>query len=163
MTDRIAEWTRDRGRSPRLYPASLIWCAKKPGRELQDAVELWLAWRRVQREVDEGILGAELDRADRAGVMTEVKAAEAAAKDEVWSGYRFVILSDAKAPNGLKIIDLGAGHASANETLSGHILAALKTEALLNESIGSGYIDRHWPPAFQDSGAWRSAACGKVF
>jgi hypothetical protein len=154
VAGRIAEWTRDRGRSPRLYPASLIWCAKKPGRELQDAVELWLAWRRVQREVEEGILGAEFDRADRAGVLTEVKTAEAAAKDEVWSGYRFVILSDAKAANGLKVIDLGAGHASANETLSGHIIAALKTEALLNESIGAGYIDRHWPPAFEDSGAW---------
>jgi len=154
VADRIAEWTRDRGRSPRLYPASLIWCAKKPGRELQEAVELWLAWRRVQREVEEGVLGAEFDRADRASVSAEVKTAEAAAKDEVWSGYRFVILSDAKSANGLKVIDLGAGHASANETLSGHILAALKTEALLNESIGAGYIDRHWPPAFKDSGAW---------
>lgn len=154
VAGRIADWTRDRGRSPRLYPASLIWCAKKPGRELQDAVELWLAWRRVQREVEEGILGAEFDRADRTGVLTEVKTAEAAAKDEVWSGYRFVILSDAKSANGLKVLDLGAGHASANETLGGHILAALKTEALLNESIGAGYIDRHWPPAFEDSGAW---------
>jgi hypothetical protein len=154
VAGRIAEWTRDRGRSPRLYPASLIWCAKKPGRELQDAVELWLAWRRVQREVDEGILGAEFDRTDRAGVSTEVKSAEATAKDEVWSGYRFVILSDAKSANGLKVIDLGAGHASSNETLSGHVLGALKTEALLNESIGAGYIDRHWPPAFKDCGAW---------
>jgi hypothetical protein len=96
-----------------------------------------------QSEVDEGVLGAEFDRADRAEVTTEVKTAEAAAKDEVWSGYRFVILSDAKAANGLKVIDLGAGHASANQTLSGHILAALKTEALLNESIRAGYIDRH--------------------
>ena len=154
VANRIAEWTRDRGRSPRLYPASLIWCAKKPGRELQEAVELWLAWRRVQREIEEGVLGAEFDRADRASVSAEVKTAEAAAKDEVWSGYRFVIVSDAKSANGLKVIDLGAGHASANETLSGHILAALKTEALLNESIGAGYIDRHWPPAFKDRGAW---------
>jgi hypothetical protein len=154
VADRIAEWTCDRGRSPRLYPASLIWCIKKPGRELQDAVEMWLAWRRVQRELDEGVLGAEFDRADRTGVTTEVRAAEGAAKDEVWSGYRFVILSDAKSANGLKVIDLGAGHASANETLSGHVLGALKTEALLNESIGAGYIDRHWPPTFTDSGAW---------
>src|SRR5437016_4851976 len=42
----------------------------------------------------------------------------------------------------------------ANETLSGQSLGALNTEALLNESIGVGYIDRHWPPAFKDSGAW---------
>ena len=121
---------------------------------MHEAVELWLAWRRVQREVEEGILGAEFDRAERTGVLTEVKTAEATAKDEVWSGYRFVILSDAKSATGLKVIDLGAGHASANETLSGHVLAALKTEALLNESIGASYVDRHWPPAFKDSGAW---------
>jgi hypothetical protein len=154
VAGRITDWTRDRGRSPRLYPASLIWCAKKQGRELQDAVELWLAWRRVQREIEEGVLGTEFDRADRAGVSTEVKSAEGAARDQVWSGYRFVILSDAKVTSGLKVIDLGAGHASANETLSGHILGALKTEALLNESIGAGYIDRNWPPAFKDSGNW---------
>ena len=154
LAARIAEWTRDRGRSPRLYPASLIWCSKKPGRDLRDAVELWLAWRHVQREVDDGLLGAEFDRGDRAEVMTEVKTAEAAAKDQVWSGYRFVVLSDAKAANGLKVIDLGAGHASANETLSGHIITALKSEALLNELIGASYIDRHWPPTFVDSGAW---------
>jgi hypothetical protein len=30
----------------------------------------------------------------------------------------------------------------------------LKTEALLNDSIGAGYLDRHWPPAFTESAAW---------
>src|SRR5262249_5948552 len=55
---------------------------------------------------------------------------------------------------GLKVIDLGAGHASASETLCGRIIGALKTEALLNDSVGAGYIDRHWPPALKDAGAW---------
>jgi hypothetical protein len=131
-----------------------MWCAKKPGRELRQAVEDWLAWRRVAAEVAEGVLGAEYDRVDQAHVRAEVKAAEDAAKDEVWSGYRFVILLDGKAASGLKVIDLGAGHASGSETLSGRIVGALKTEGLLNESIGASYIDRHWPPAFKDTGAW---------
>ena len=34
------------------------------------------------------------------------------------------------------------------------VIAALKSSALLNESVGAGYIDRHWPPAFKDTGAW---------
>lgn len=151
---RIAQWTKERGKSPRLYPGSLVWCARKPGRELRDRVELWLAWQRVAREVAEGVLGAEFDRTDRAEVQAKVKDAEEAAKDEVWGGYRFVALADAKGANGLKIIDLGAGHASASETLCGRIIGALKAEALLNESVGAGYIDRHWPPAFKDTGAW---------
>ena len=150
----VAQWTRERGASPRLYPASLVWCAKKPGRELRNRVELWLAWRRVSREVAEGVLGTEFDRADQNELRSKVKDAENAARDEVWGGYRFLALADAKAESGLKVIDLGAGHSSANETLCGRVVTALKTEALLSETIGAGYLDRHWPPAFRETGAW---------
>ena len=128
--------------------------SRKPGRELRECVELLLAWRRVAHEVSQGILGAEFDQADRAEVRARVREAEDAAKDEVWAGYRFVALADTKAANGLKIIDLGAGHSSGSETLCGRVIAALKSGALLNESVGAGYIDRHWPPAFKDTGAW---------
>ena len=38
--------------------------------------------------------------------------------------------------------------------MAGHLIQALKAEALLNESVGVGYIERHWPPAFKESGAW---------
>ena len=113
-----------------------------------------LAWRRVAHEVSQGILGAEFDQADRAEVRTRVREAEEAAKDEVWAGYRFVALADTKAAHGLKVIDLGAGHSSGSETLCGRVIAALKSGALLNDSVGAGYIDRHWPPAFKDTGAW---------
>ena len=61
---------------------------------------------------------------------------------------------DAQSTDGLKVIDLGAGHSSSSETLGGRVVAALKSGALLNESVGAGYIDRHWPPAFKDAGAW---------
>ena len=57
LREQIAEWTKQRGKSPRLYPASLVWCVKKPGRDLRDKVEVWLAWKRVAREVAEGTLG----------------------------------------------------------------------------------------------------------
>ena len=154
IAESVAQWIRERGASPRLYPASMVWCARKPGRELRDRVEFWLAWKRVEREVAEGILGSEFDRSSRQELRTMVKDAENAAKDEVWAGYRFVALSDSKAESGLKIIDLGAGHSSANETLCGRVVTALKTEALLSETVGAGYLDRHWPPAFKETGAW---------
>jgi hypothetical protein len=163
VADRVAGWTRDRGSSPRLYPASLIWCLRKPGRELRHAVEHMLAWRRVGKELHEGLLGAEYERAERVEVQTEIRTAEEAAKDQVWSGYRFVVVSDAKSPTGLKVIDLGAGHASASETLCGRIVAALKNEGLLNEEVGAGYLDRNWPPAFKDSGAWPLASLRQSF
>ena len=152
--ERIRSWTAQRGESPRLYPGSLVWCARKAGRELRRKVELWLAWQRVDRELNEGILGAEYDRGERSGVQAQMKDALQAAKDEVWAGYRFVALADTQERHGLKIIDLGAGHASAGGTLCGRIISVLKTGALLNESVGAGYLDRNWPPALKPAGEW---------
>jgi len=163
LQKQIAEWTRQRGKSPRLYPGSLVWCVKKPGRELRDKVELWLAWKRVAKEVAEGTLGNDFDRADRAELQSKVTDAEEAAKDEVWGSYRFVVIADSQEPDGLKDIDLGAGHSSGSETLCGRVITALKSQALLNESVGAGYIERNWPPALKASGAWPLASLRQSF
>lgn len=152
--EQAAHWTRARGASPRLYPGALVWCAKKPGQELRDKTEHWLAWMRVKRELQDGILGTDFDTADHKEIRSKTKEAEDAAKEEVWASYRYVAISDSNAEGRLKVIDLGAGHASAGLTLCGRVVAALKSEALLNESVGAGYIDRHWPPAFKETGAW---------
>lgn len=159
----LAEATRQRGKSPRLYPGALVWCIKKPGRDLREKVEVWLAWKRVAREVAEGTLGGEFDKNDRAELQSKAKDAEEAAKDEVWGDYRYAVVADGKEPDGLKVIDLGAGHSSSGETLCGRVISALKSEALLNESVGAGYIDRNWPPALKESGAWPLASLRQSF
>ncbi|MGH7346347.1 MAG: DUF499 domain-containing protein, partial [Candidatus Rokuibacteriota bacterium] len=159
----LSEWTKQRGKSPRLYPGALVWCLKKPGRDLRDKVELMLAWKRVAREVAEGTLGGEFDRGDRAELQSKVKDAEEAAKDGVWGDYRFAVVADSQETDGLKVIDLGAGHSSSGETLCGRVIGALKSEALLNESVGAGYIERNWPPALKGSGAWPLASLRQSF
>ena len=54
----------------------------------------------------------------------------------------------------MKTIDLGAGYANGNESLIGRAISALKQNGLLSKSVGVGYIERNWPPAFKDTGAW---------
>ncbi|MFO8101892.1 MAG: DUF499 domain-containing protein, partial [Dehalococcoidia bacterium] len=163
LQQQISEWSTQRGKSPRLYPGSLVWCIKKPGRELRDKVEMWLAWKRVSKEVAEGTLGGDFDKTDKAELQSKVSDAEEAAKDEVWGGYRFVVITDSQEKSGLKTIDLGAGHSSGNETLCGRVITALKSQALLNESVGAGYIERNWPPSLKDSGAWPVASLRQSF
>jgi len=130
---------------------------------MRDKVELELAWKRVAREVAEGTLGGEFDRNDKAELQSKVKDADEAAKDEVWGGYRFAVVADGQEPDGLKVIDLGAGHSSSGETLCGRVIGALKSQALLNESVGAGYIDRNWPPALKKSAAWPLASLRQSF
>jgi hypothetical protein len=150
----LAEWTKKKGKSDRSYPGALVWCLKKPGRDLRDKVEIMLAWRRVGKEVRDGTLGAEFEHSDLTDVQAEVKTAEEAATDEVWGGYRFAALADSEEPEGIRVIDLGAGHSSGPETLCGRVIAAMKSNALLNEGVGAGYLERNWPPALKGSGAW---------
>jgi len=154
LRERIAEWTRTRGASPRRYPGALVWAVRKPGQGLRDRVEQWLAWRRVASEVSAGALGSELDATDRAEINGKVRDAAAAAREEVWGDYRFMVFADASTTDGLEVIDLGAGHSSSAESLCGRVIGALRSNARLNESVGSGYIERSWPPALKDGGAW---------
>ncbi len=163
LREQVADWTKNRGTAPRRYPAAIVWCLKKPGRDLRDRIELALAWKKVEREVDAGTLGSEFDRNERIELKGKVKEAEEAAKDAAWSDYRFVLLAEKGEPAGLKVIDLGAGHASGGGTLAGRVIAALKSEALLNEGIGAGYIERRWPPALMESGAWPLASLRQSF
>jgi len=161
--EKVKEWTRHRGTSPRLYPGALVWCFKKPGNEFREKVEVWLAWRKVAKELTDGTLGDDLDRDVVADIQATVNTAESEASDEVWACYRFVVITDPHEEDGLKVIDLGAGHSSSGETLCGRVLTALKNESLLNESVGFGYIERNWPPALKESGAWPLSSLRKSF
>ena len=161
--ERLAAWTRVRGESPRLYPGAIVWCCRKAGLDLRDKVEAWLAWKRVQREEREGLLGTDFDRADRAELQGHVQEAEQAAREQVWADYRYVALSDGSGKDGIREIDLGAGYSHGTETLAARVLKALQAEALLNESVGAGYLDRNWPAALREQGAWPLASLRQAF
>jgi hypothetical protein len=126
-------------------------------------VETLLAWRNVERDYQDGSLAGEFDASDREEIRAKRAEAEEAASDEVWAGYRYVVLYETKAESGITVIDLGAGHANAGETLSGRVISTLKSRALLNDSPGAGYLVRRWPEPFKKSGAWPVSALRQAF
>jgi len=154
MREFLAEWTYRRGRESRLFPASLIWCLRQPGRVLIERVETALAWRAVRQDLAAGLLGADTDPQEARGIDASIRTAEQDARDAVWADYRYLVFADRQEPSRMRVIDLGAGHSSSRETLAGRALAALKSQGLLNEQIGAGYLDRKWPPALLHTGAW---------
>lgn len=163
LRERIVRWTRERGSAPRLYPGALIWAVKKPGRELRDRVEQWLAWKRVDQEVRGGTLGAEIEGSERAALARNLRDAEHAAKEEVGGAYRFLLYADGAEPDRIAVIDLGAGHSGSADSLCGRALAALRSRGLLNDSVGASYVERYWPPANSTTGAWPLSMLRKCF
>jgi hypothetical protein len=126
-------------------------------------VEEWLAWQRVHREITDGTLGGEFEAGELREVASKVKGAEDEAREEVWASYRFIVFAEPKSSDGLKEIDLGAGHSSGAKSLTDRVLGALRSNALLNESPGAGYLERRWPEAFKANGAWPLKSLRQAF
>jgi hypothetical protein len=164
MNGEVARWIKERTKGDsRLHPGALIWCFKKEGQDLRNAVELALSWRRVRDEVQRGNLGGEFEPEERNEVESNVREAEAQVKEEVSAGYIWIALYDSKEHDGVRVINMGQGHASSGVSLSGRVKAALKSEGLLEESVGAGYIERSWPIALKTSGSWPLSGLRKAF
>jgi len=140
-----------------------VWCARKPGRELRDKIENWLAWQRVQTEIASGVLAGDFDSSEKDDIRSKLRDADGEARDEAWASYRYLALYDGKEPDGIRVIDLGAGHSSSGKSLCARVLAAMTSQSLLNSSVGAGYLDRRWPQAFKESGAWPLKSLRQAF
>ena len=58
---------------PGCTPAALVWCCRRPGRDLRDRVEPWLPWQKVRSETDSGNMGPEFERSELNAVAQRVQ------------------------------------------------------------------------------------------
>jgi len=56
--------------------------------------------RHFAKDLQEGLLGVNFDKTERADINTKAADAETAAEDEVWGGYRFVVFAGFQNPDG---------------------------------------------------------------
>ena len=160
---KLSEWTTHRDSSPRLYPAALVWCVKKAGRDLREKTEWALAWESVRRDLGKGVLGSEFSQEEQVEIKSRVLESVDAAQEEVWASYRYAVLLDRDEEDKLKLLDLGSGHSSSGNSLCERVLTALRGNGLLNESVGAAYLMRKWPDQFKESGAWPLLSLRKNF
>jgi len=60
-------------------------------------------------------------------------------------------------------VDICAGHASSGQSLTERIIVTLRSGGLLNESVGASHLERNWPPALKESGAWPLSSMRQAF
>ena len=157
----LTEWTQYCGQSPRQYPGGVFWLAPASSFGLQEAVKEWLAWDSLKKDVDRGQLG-ELEEEDKRMVPSEFRKAEDRVEEQVWTLYRHLLLWDGKQ-GALKHIDLSHMHKSEARSLTGAILARLRHAGELNQEVGAAYVERNWPEAFKEKGAWPLASLLAAF
>jgi hypothetical protein len=149
---RITEWTRKCGQSSRQNPGGILWMTCEGSGSLRTGVEELLAWQAVADDANRGTLG-DLEPEDVRRIQRELTNAKGQIEDRVWSSYNHLMLWDAGAGK-LKEISLGQLHPSEARSITSAILARLRHDSLLSREIGTSYIERNWPPALKESGAW---------
>jgi hypothetical protein len=120
-----------------------------------------VAWQAVADDANRGQLG-ELEPHDIRGIQRELNDAKSQIEDRVWSSYNHLLLWDASTTK-LKDIVLGQLHPSEARSITSAILARLRHDSLLSREIGASYIERNWPPALKESGAWPLASLKAAF
>ena len=155
VVERIGQWTKERGKSPRPIPGLVGLVCEKTGegtsREGRTMARLAAPWR------------AKWPKASSAPNTTALIARR----------FRPISGTQRKPPRtkcGPAIVSWrwrpprkSMGSKSSTSELAiparakrsaGGLLGALKAGGLLNETVGAGYIDRHWPPTFKETGSW---------
>jgi len=161
LENELTGWTQNCGQTPRQHPGGLFWLAPASSYGLQEAIKEWLAWNSIKKDVDSGHLG-ELEKEDERMVPVEFRKAEDKVEEQVWTLYRHLLLWDGKQA-GLKKIDLSHMHKSEARSLTGAILARLRHAGELNQEVAASYVERNWPEAFKEKGAWPLASLLAAF
>jgi len=104
----------------------------------------------------------ELEPEDIRRIQRELNTAKSQIEDRVWSSYNHLLLWDASVTK-LKDIVLGQLHPSEARSITSAILARLRHDSFLSREIGASYIERNWPPALKESGAWPLAGLKAAF
>jgi hypothetical protein len=159
--EQITDWTRNCGQSPRQFPGGIFWLVSESGFRLREGVADWLAWNSINRDAERNLLG-ELDPHDREMVPLELRKAKDVVEEKIWSLYNRLLLWSGK-DGALKTVGLGQMHPSEARSITGAIMARLRQDGWLNREVAASYIERNWPPALKEKGAWSLAGLREAF
>ena len=130
----------------RTFKSGLLFAVAEGGEALADEAKTLLALETLEDPAEQERLRLELSQLQE--LRGKKQQSERNLKEGVWRVYRRVLLL---AEGGsLQEVDLGLIHPSAAESLVGFIVARLKQEGLLEESISPDFLVRNWPPALEE-------------
>ncbi|HXG36711.1 MAG TPA: DUF499 domain-containing protein [Dehalococcoidia bacterium] len=140
------------GSRGRTYKSGLIFAVAEGGNQLADEARTLLALEMLEDPAEQERLRLEPEQIRE--LREKKRRSEQTLKERIWRAYRWVLLLD--EDGSLREIDLGLLHPSAGESLIGIIIARLKQEGLLEESVSPDFLIRHWPPAHKEGWSTKS-------
>ena len=150
----IETMTREYGASNRTFKSALIWCVPDGAGGLREESRKVLAWEDIHEE--SGSLN--LDGVQQKQLNGNLKKAQRDLRECVWRTYKNVMLLG--KDNKIRKIDMGLIHSSAADSMVSLVLARLRQDGDVEDSISPTFLLRNWPPAFV---AWSTKAIRDAF
>lgn len=136
--------TREHGASARTFKSSLLWAVADEPTAMREEARNLLACKILNEEVDQ----LRLEESQRRHLTEQLKRYERGLREAVWRSYRNILLLG--KDNTWRRVDLGLIHSSSAESMVALITTRLKQEGDLEDSIGSSFLARNWPPALTE-------------
>ncbi|MDI6874597.1 MAG: DUF499 domain-containing protein [Actinomycetota bacterium] len=140
----------------RTFKSGLLFAVAEGGAALADEAKTLLALESLEDPAEQERLKLEPSQVQE--LRDKKRRAERSLKELVWRVYRRILLL--AEDGGIREVDLGLLHSSAAESLVGLIVARLKQEGLLEESVSPDFLVRNWPPALTE---WTTKAVRDTF
>ncbi|MCR4433941.1 MAG: DUF499 domain-containing protein [Caldiserica bacterium] len=142
----LASMIQECGNRGRTYKSGLLFAVAEDGAALFEEAKTLLALERLEDPSEQERLKLEPPQVQE--LREKKRRSERDLKEKVWSSYRRIFLLG--EDNCIQEIDLGLLNSSAADSLVGYIVARLKQEGLLEESISPEFLVRNWPPALPE-------------
>lgn len=152
----IAGMIQQCGGRRRTFKSGLLFAIAGGSAALADEAKTLLALESLEDPTEQERLKLEPPQVEE--LREKKRRTERSLKELVWRVYRRVLLL--AEDDSIREVDLGLLHSSAAESLVGLIIARLKQEGLLEESISPDFLVRNWPPALSE---WSTKAVRDTF
>lgn len=138
------------GKQGRTYKSGLIFVVAEESARLYEEARTLLALESLEDPTEQERLRLESDQVRE--LKEKKRRSEQTLKDLIWSAYRHVLLLESLESGkiNLREVNLGLLTPGAGKSLVDVIIARLKQEGILEESVSPDFLLRHWPPAFQE-------------
>jgi len=140
----------------RTYKSGLVFVVAETGAALTAEARNLLAIETLEDPAEQERL--RLEESQIAELQAKKATSERDLKENVWRAYKRLLLLGEDGT--LRELDLGLMHSSAAESLTGLVIARLRQEGLLEDTISADFLVRNWPPALPD---WSTKAMRDMF
>jgi len=152
----VTTMIQEYGSRDRTFKSGLLFAVAENADRLTDEARNLLAIESLEDPTERERLG--LEEPQLKELEEKKKRSDRDLRENVWRTYRRLLLL--AEDGGPKEVDLGLLHSSAAESLVALIVARLKQEGLLEETISPDFLVRNWPPALPE---WSTKAVRDTF